>query len=277
MAAGATAAVAAPSDEPLILRTDQDGIATLTLNRPAQYNALSTAVMSTLLALLRDLAEDDTVRVVVLAGTGKAFSAGHDLKEIRADQAAAANSDTAVRAIFDLCSQLMLGIARCPKPVIARVHGIATAAGCQLVAAADLAVAARSARFAVSGVNLGLFCATPMVALTRNMPRKHAFEMLVTGDFIDAETALAYGLLNRVVDDSELEAATTALARAISAKSPVAVALGKQLFHRQLETTLSQAYDLATETIVRNMDAEDAQCGIDAFLAKRPLPAWSGR
>jgi enoyl-CoA hydratase/carnithine racemase len=182
-----------------------------------------------------------------------------------------------IRALFDLCARVMVAITRIPQPVIARVHGIATAAGCQLVAACDLAVATETARFAVSGVNLGLFCSTPMVALSRNVPRKQAMEMLLTGDFIDAQTALAWGLVNRVVAADALEGATQALAQAIAGKSPAAIAFGKQLFYRQLEASLDVAYQMAAETMTCNMLTEDAQAGIDAFIAKRPLPDWKGR
>ena len=256
----------------VLLRTDSGGVATLTLNRPEAFNALSVDLLGALQTELDLLATDERVRVVVLAGNGKAFCAGHDLKEMRAN-----SSPEATRALFDQCSQVMLSIIRLSKPVIARVHGIATAAGCQLVATCDLAVAAEGVRFAVSGVNLGLFCSTPMVALSRNLPRKQAMELLLTGDFIDARTALQYGLVNRVVPADQLDAAVAELAGKIASKSPAAVALGKRLFYQQLEKGLSAAYAEAGETMTCNMMLEDAQCGIDAFIAKRPMPEWKGR
>jgi enoyl-CoA hydratase/carnithine racemase len=209
---------------------------------------------------------------VVLAGAGKAFCTGHDLKEMRENP-----GRQATQALFEQCAKVMLTMTRIPQPVIARVHGVATAAGCQLVATCDLAVAAEDARFAVSGVNLGLFCSTPMVALSRNLPRKQAMEMLLTGSFIDATTALSYGLVNRVVPKNQLDAATAELANTVASKSPAAVALGKGLFYRQLEASLQAAYELANETMMRNMLTEDAQAGIDAFIAKQPSPEWKGR
>ncbi len=267
-----TAEIAESRAAPLLQVAVADYVATLTLNRPQQFNALSLALMTELLEAIRAAGDDDAVRVIVLAGAGKAFCAGHDLKEMRE------TSDIrASRALFETCSQLMLSIVRCPKPVIARVHGIATAAGCQLVASCDLAVAAEKARFAVSGVNLGLFCSTPMVALSRNLPRKQAMEMLLTGDFIDAETALWYGLVNRVVAAEALDAAVAELAGKIAGKSPAAIALGKQLFHCQLEAGWAAAYALAAGTMVRNLETEDARAGIDAFIAKQPMPEWQGR
>ncbi|TVR83625.1 MAG: enoyl-CoA hydratase [Rhodospirillales bacterium] len=257
---------------PLVLRHDADGIATLTLNRPQQFNALSVALLAALQAELDRLKDDTSIRVVVLAGAGKAFSAGHDLKEMRE------NPDRhAIEALFEQCSRVMLSIVGLPQPVIARVHGIATAAGCQLVATCDLAVAADTARFAVSGVNLGLFCSTPMVPLTRNLPRKQAMEMLLTGDFIDAATALHYGLVNRVVPVAQLDAAVADLAGRIGAKSPTAIALGKRLFYRQIEAGLEAAYAEAGKTMTCNMMADDAQAGIDAFIAKQPMPRWQRR
>ncbi len=257
---------------PVLLREDAHGIATLTLNRPGQYNALSEALLGALQDSFDGLMDDATVRAVVIAGAGKAFCAGHDLKEMRANPEA-----EATRALFDRCAQVMLSISRLPQPVIARVHGTATAAGCQLVASCDLAVAADTARFAVSGVNLGLFCATPMVALSRAMPRKKALEMLYTGEFISADTALHFGLVNRVVPEDRLDEAVADLAHAIASKSPAAIALGKRLFYRQIEAGLEDAYAQASETMACNMACEDAQAGIDAFVAKRPMPEWTGR
>ena len=215
-------------------------------------------------------AQDPAVRVVVLAGAGKAFCAGHDLKEMRAN----CTLDFQ-RRLFALCSEVMLSLIRLPVPVIARVHGIATAAGCQLVGMCDLAVASSQARFAVSGINVGLFCSTPSVALSRNMGRKEAFEMLVTGEFIDAEEARRRGLVNRVVAPEALDEEVERLAAAIKAKSPVAVRMGKELFYRQLEMGIEAAYQLAGEVMACNMMAEDAAEGIDAFIEKRP-PQWRG-
>jgi enoyl-CoA hydratase/carnithine racemase len=249
-----------------------EGILGLTLDRPEKYNALSVSLMTAVEDTLAAVAEDGETRVVVFAGAGKAFCAGHDLAELRADP-----GRQAIRGIFDQCRRMMLAIVRLPQPVIARVHGTATAAGCQLVASCDLAIAAETARFAVSGVNLGLFCSTPMVALSRNMPRKQAMQLLLTGEFMDASTACAYGLVNEVVPEADLDTATLALARKIADKSPAAVGLGKRLFYRQLEAGLDAAYELASETMVCNMLTEDAQEGIDSFLEKRPRPAWKGR
>jgi enoyl-CoA hydratase/carnithine racemase len=249
----------------VLLRQDQGGIATLTLNRPEAYNALSVELLGALQDAFDAISEDHGVRVVVLGANGKAFSAGHDLKEMRANPA-----KQAMGALFDQASSVMQTMLRMPQPVIARVHGLATAAGCQLVATCDLAVAAEEARFATSGIKVGLFCATPMVALTRNIPAKHAMEMLMTGDFVDARQALASGLVNRVVAAEGLDAAVAGLAAAIAAKSPAAVALGKRLFYRQLEAGLEQAYAWAGETMCENMMSADAGEGIDAFLNKKP-------
>jgi enoyl-CoA hydratase/carnithine racemase len=254
-----------------LLRQDDGGVVTLTLNRPAQFNSLSQALMSELQAELDRIAADAGARVVVLAGAGKAFCAGHDLKEMRSNPAKAFQ-----RALFGQCSKLMLTLVRMPQPVIARVHGIATAAGCQLVSMCDLAVAADNSRFAVSGVNLGLFCSTPSVGLARNVGRKQALEMLLTGDFIDAETALARGLVNRVAAPEQLDAEIRKLTDSILAKTPVAIRAGKQMFYRQLEMGLDEAYELASEVMACNMMAEDAQEGIDAFVSKRK-PQWKGR
>ncbi len=257
---------------PPLLRRDEDGIATLTLNRPEAFNALSEALLAALRAEFDAIAEDRTVRVVVIAGSGTAFCAGHDLKEMRANP-----GRQAIEALFRRCSEMMLAITRLPQPVIARVHGIATAAGCQLVASCDLAVATEGARFAVSGVNLGLFCSAPMVALSRAIPRKPAMEMLCTGEFIDAGTALRCGLVNRVAAADRLDAAVSELAGRIAGQSPAAIAFGKRLFYRQLEVGLEAAYADACEVMTCNMMTEDAQAGIDAFVAKRPLPRWTGR
>jgi enoyl-CoA hydratase/carnithine racemase len=261
----------AAATEPLLLRRDEGGVVTLTLNRPTQFNSLSQALMRELQAELERIAADERARVVILAGAGKAFCAGHDLKEMRSDP-----SKEFQKQLFRQCSKLMLTLVRLPQPVIARVHGIATAAGCQLVSMCDLAVASDNARFAVSGVNLGLFCSTPAVGLSRNVGRKQALEMLLTGDFIDAQAALARGLVNRVVPPEQLDAEIKTLTDSILAKTPVAIKLGKQAFYRQLEAGLEQAYELASEVMACNMITEDAQEGIDAFVAKRK-PQWKGR
>jgi enoyl-CoA hydratase/carnithine racemase len=258
-------------EEALLLRQDAVGITTLTLNRPRQYNALSRALLTELQTVLDAIAQDTTVRVVIIAGNGPAFCAGHDLKEMRAQ------TDTALhQALFEQCSRVMLTINRLPQPVIARVHGIATAAGCQLVAACDLAVASDNARFATSGINVGLFCSTPAVALSRNLNRKQALELLLTGDFIDARTALQQGLINQMTNPTELDAAVQRLANTLCAKSSLAVTIGKQMFYRQLEMELEQAYAYASEIMADNMGSEDACEGIDAFIARRP-PHWRGR
>jgi enoyl-CoA hydratase/carnithine racemase len=257
--------------EPVLLRADAGGVATLTLNRPTQFNSLSRELVAALQAELDAIRGDSSVRAVVIAGAGKAFCAGHDLKEMRSD-----DSKAFQQALFRQCGRMMMTLTELPQPVIARVHGIATAAGCQLVSMCDLAVAAQGARFAVSGINLGLFCSTPGVGLARNLGRKQAFEMLVTGDFIDAEMARQRGLVNRVVPAEELDAELGRLCASILAKSPVAVAMGKQLFYRQIEMGLEGAYQLAAETMACNMLTEDAREGIDAFIEKRK-PAWKGR
>ncbi len=259
------------SPDPLVLRHDADGVTTLTLNRPQHYNALSLPLLIEMQSAVDAIARDTSVRVVVIAGAGKAFCAGHDLKEMRAHHDRAFIQD-----VFQRCSHLMLSLTRLPQPVIARAHGIVAAAGCQLVAQCDLAVAADDARFATSGINVGLFCATPSVPLSRNIPRKQALEMLMTGDFIAAQTALAYGLVNRVVPLQELDAAVLKLAQSILAKTPVAVAAGKKLFYEQCDAGLAQAYDLASDAMVCNMMTEDAAEGIDAFMQKRK-PQWKGR
>ena len=271
MTASQTAAAAAAPTAPLVLREDRDGVTTLTLNRPAQRNALSRALMAALEDALAAIAGDAGVRTVVLAGAGPVFSAGHDLRELRSDPSAEAHRDT-----FEACARLMLAVTRLPQPVIARVHGIATAAGCQLVATCDLAVAAADARFATPGVNIGLFCSTPMVALTRAVGRKPAMEMLLTGDMVDAETAQTLGLVNRVVPADRLDAETDALARRIAEKSTATVAVGKAAFYAQADMDLPAAYAHTAEVMTRNMGLADAVEGIDAFLAKRP-PEWRDR
>jgi enoyl-CoA hydratase/carnithine racemase len=264
-----TANPAATPERPL-LRDDSGGIATLTLNRPKQYNALSEDLLSELQTALDAIEQDASVRVVVIAANGPAFCAGHDLKQMRA---------TADKAYYDKlfaqCGRMMTTLTRIPQPVIARVHGIATAAGCQLVAQCDLAVASNNAKFAVSGINVGLFCSTPSVALGRNVTRKHAMEMLLTGDFIDAASACQRGLVNAAVAPDKLDSAVNQLAQSIIAKSPVAVSTGKRMFYKQMEMGLENAYQYAAEVMACNMMAEDAGEGIDAFLQKR-TPAWKG-
>jgi enoyl-CoA hydratase/carnithine racemase len=264
-------ALATDSSEALLLRHDANGVATLTLNRPKQYNALSEELLAELQSTLETIEADAAVRVVVIAGNGNAFCAGHDLKQMRANPSKAYYDQ-----LFAACSQFMLTLARIPQPVIARVHSIATAAGCQLVAACDLAVASDNATFATSGINVGLFCSTPSVALSRNVPRKLAAEMLFTGEFVDAATAKQLGLVNRVVPAAQLDAEVAALAAAIVKKSPVAVATGKRMFYKQIELGMKDAYDYAAEVMACNMMAEDAGEGIDAFMQKRP-PQWRGR
>ena len=252
------------ASDPVLLRRDQDHVAYLTLNRAQARNALSVGLMGALEAALAEIAGDAGVHVVVIGGAGPAFCAGHDLREIRS------RPEREVMAeLFAQCSRLM------PKPVIARVHGVATAAGCQLVASCDLAVAADTARFATPGVNIGLFCSTPMVALTRAVSRKAAMEMLLTGDMVSAGRARELGLVNRVVPEAELDDAVAALAGQIASKSPLTLAFGKAAFYRQAEMDLASAYALASETMTRNMMARDAAEGIDAFLGKRQ-PAWTG-
>ncbi|HUN93225.1 MAG TPA: enoyl-CoA hydratase [Burkholderiaceae bacterium] len=250
---------------PLVLRRRDAGVVHLTLNRPAQFNALSEEMLDALQAELEAVAADATARVVVIGGAGKAFCAGHDLKQMLADRRTAY-----YQQLFDRCSRLMLRIQSIPQPVIARVHGIATAAGCQLVGMCDLALAASDARFAVSGINVGLFCATPAVALSRNVARKPAFEMLVTGTFIDAQAARERGLVNRVVAADRLDAEVDELAASIAAKPAAAIAHGKAMFYRQLEMGVAAAYQLAAQTMACNMAEDCAQEGVSAFVEKRP-------
>jgi enoyl-CoA hydratase/carnithine racemase len=249
---------------PLLFERDARGVVTLTLNRPQSFNALSEAMLDALQAALDRVAGDEAARVVVIGATGKAFCAGHDLKEMRASP-----SIDYYEKLFAQCGRMMMSIQRLPVPVIARVQGIATAAGCQLVAMCDLAVASRDARFAVSGINVGLFCSTPSVALSRNLARKAAFEMLVTGDFISAEQALDKGLINRVVNADALDAEVAALADSIVAKPRAAIAMGKALFYRQLETGIAAAYDDAGRTMACNMMDACALDGVQAFIDKK--------
>ena len=255
------------STQPLLLRQDDGhGLCTLTLNRPEAFNALSEELLVALQTEIDKLAQEPDLRVVVIEAAGKAFCAGHDLKQMRAEPSLAY-----YQSLFAQCGRMMMSLQKLPVPVIAKVQGVATAAGCQLVAQCDLAVAAPSARFAVSGVNLGLFCATPSVALSRNLPRKAAFEMLATGDFIGAERAQALGLINRVAED--LDAAVEALVECILSKPRLALALGKQLFYRQIETGMAAAYDDAAQTMACNMMDTSALEGVQAFIDKRK-PNW---
>ncbi|HLV27827.1 MAG TPA: enoyl-CoA hydratase [Burkholderiaceae bacterium] len=248
-----------------------DGVLTLTLNRPGQFNALSEDVLAGLQEALDRAAGDDALRCVVLAAGGRAFCAGHDLKQMQANRRHEYYLD-----LFRQCGRLMQSIVEFPVPVIAKVHGMATAAGCQLVASCDLAVAADTAKFAVSGINVGLFCSTPAVALSRNVGAKKAFEMLITGRFISAEDAVQHGLINQAVPADELDAAVESLVAEIRGKSPVAVRTGKAMFHRQRGMALDAAYEFAADVMARNMMAEDVHEGIDAFINKRH-PEWKGR
>ena len=254
--------------EPLLLRDNADGLVTLTLNRPRQFNALSMDLLEALQSTLDDIAKDPSIRVVVIAANGKAFCPGHDLKEMLANR-----TQEFIGGLFDKCCDVMLTISRLPQPVIARVHGIATAAGCQLVAACDLAVASSDARFATSGVNLGLFCATPGVAVSRNVSRKQALEMLLTGEFIDAATALQWGLVNRVVPLDQLNSAVRELAGHLLSKPAAVLASGKKFFYQQIEMDMAPAYKLASQVITDNMLGPDALEGVGAFAEKRK-PKW---
>jgi enoyl-CoA hydratase/carnithine racemase len=256
------------AEAPVLLRRNEDGIAWLTLNRPAQRNALSVALMTALEQQFAQIAKDRVIKVVVIGGAGPGFCAGHDLKEMRANP-----GRQHYEALFAQCSRLMTAIMRLPKPVIASVNGIAAAAGCQLVASCDLAVASSEAKFGVNGINIGLFCSTPMVALTRAVGRKPAMEMLLTGDLVDAVHARSIGLVNRIAVAERLEDETRALARQIASKLPLAVAIGKEAFYRQAELGLDAAYAYTSEVMTKNMLARETEEGIDAFLEKRP-PRW---
>jgi enoyl-CoA hydratase/carnithine racemase len=258
----------AAAAESLVIRHDVDGLSTLTLNRPKQFNALSMDMLDAMQTALDEVAADSSIRVVVIAANGKAFCPGHDLKEMLAHR-----TQEFVGALFDKCSDVMLSITHMPQPVIARVHGIATAAGCQLTAACDLAVASTEAKFATSGINLGLFCATPGVAVSRNVSRKQALEMLMTGAFIDAATALQWGLVNRVAPPEQLDAAVRELADLLLSKPPAVLATGKKFFYQQLEMDLAPAYKLASRVITDNMLGPDALEGVSAFVEKRK-PRW---
>ena len=257
----------------LLLRSDENGVATLTMNAPERLNALSDAMLATLHSAFDEIAEDRGIRAVILAGTGKAFCAGHDLKEMQAGRQADDKGAAYFADLFSRCSALMQRIQSIPQPVIAQVHGIATAAGCQLVATCDLAIAAEGTRFGVNGVNIGLFCSTPMVALTRNVPRKNAFEMLTTGRFIEAAEATRIGLINRAVPPDQLASETRALADTIAAKLASAVRIGKRAFYEQAPMTTAEAYAYAGAVMTENMLNRDTDEGITAFLEKRD-PAW---
>lgn len=258
------------TNDDILLRSDEGGVATLKLNRPKARNALSTGLMTALQTELDRIADDKNVRVVVIAANGPAFCAGHDLREVRATP-----QRDAYEALFAQCSKLMLSITRLPQPVIARVHATATAAGCQLVATCDLAVAADTANFATPGVNIGLFCSTPMVAVSRNVGRKRTMEMLLTGEMMNADTAVSEGLVNKACALEELDAVIAEYCDTIISKSPLTLKIGKEAFYRQLDMPLEDAYAYASEVMVTNMLARDAEEGIDAFLEKRD-PEWQG-
>jgi len=260
------------AQELFVLSTHANGISTLTLNRPERFNPLSREMIAAIQAELNAIAENPSVRVVILAAEGKGFCAGHDLKEMRAH----AGDKSWQRQLFDECSRMMVAFTQMPQPVIARVHGIATAAGCQLVSMCDLAVAADTATFAMPGINIGVFCSTPAVGVVRNVSRKRAMEMLLTGEPIDAKTALAWGLVNRVVPATQLDAEIRRFTEIVLSRSPAAVRLGKQAFYRQIDRPLEAAYDVASEVMACNLLLEDAAEGMDAFLQKRPA-SWRGK
>ncbi|MEQ8291609.1 MAG: enoyl-CoA hydratase [Roseovarius sp.] len=259
---------------PILIREDQGAIARLTLNAPEKLNALSDAMLAALQEEFDALREDRSIRAVILGGAGKAFCAGHDLKEMTRGRQAEDGGKAYFADLFTRCSKVMTAIRSLPQPVIAKPHGIATAAGCQLVASCDLAVAAHGTRFGVNGVNIGLFCSTPMVALSRNIPRKQAFEMLTTGEFIETDRAIALGLINRAVPEDQLDAAAAELAETIAAKLGSAVKIGKQAFYQQLEMGLDDAYAYTRDVMVENMLDRDTEEGIAAFIEKRP-PEWT--
>lgn len=257
----------------ILLRSDANAVASLTLNAPQKLNALSEEMLAALQSELDSIAKDRSVRAVIIKAAGKAFCAGHDLKQMTAARQAQDGGKTYFNELFATCGRLMTTITKLPQPVIAQAHGIATAAGCQLVASCDMAVAAEGTRFGVNGVNIGLFCSTPMVALTRNIPRKQAFEMLTTGEFIDTNKALAFGLINRAVPLEELDAATLALAEKVAGQLGVAVKVGKEAFYQQAEMTLEEAYAYTGRVMAENMLFRDTENGIAAFLDKRH-PEW---
>lgn len=258
----------------LLERNDTGAVAHLRMNAPEKLNALSDAMLAALQTEFDALADDRSIRAIVLSGEGKAFCAGHDLKEMTAGRQAEDGGAAYFKDLFDRCARMMMSIQRLPQPVIAQVHGIATAAGCQLVASCDMAIAAEGTRFGVNGVNIGLFCSTPMVALTRNVPRKQAFEMLTTGQFIPATRAEAIGLINKVVPPEDLVRETATLAGMVADKLGAAVKIGKQAFYTQIDMPIAQAYDYTGDVMVQNMLYRDTAEGISAFLDKRH-PEWN--
>ena len=276
ISAPASTARVAPTSPLILLREDVESIAILALNRPEARNSLSEALLTALRDAFTVIAQEPSVRAVVLAANGPAFSAGHDLKELKSHRSDSDRGRAYFKYIMEMCSTVMQQIVNLPQPVAAAVQGVATAAGCQLVASCDLAVASAAAKFATPGVNIGLFCSTPMVALSRNVARKHAMEMLLTGDMISAEDALRIGLVNRVVAPGNEREEALAFGRKIAAKSAYAVKIGKKAFYQQLEGGLKDAYRYATEVMVENMLARDVEEGIDAFLEKR-APKWEDR
>ncbi|HWL18797.1 MAG TPA: enoyl-CoA hydratase [Bradyrhizobium sp.] len=276
MSAQVAKAVATPPPSPILLRETVGSIAVLTLNRPAARNSLSEAMIADLHAALKEIADDKAVRALVITANGPAFSAGHDMKELTARRSDADRGRAYFAHIMNACSAMMQAIVHLPKPVVAAVQGIATAAGCQLVASCDLAVASEAASFATPGVDIGLFCSTPMVALSRNVPRKQAMEMLLTGEPISAETAKQIGLINRVVAAGTERDAAIALANTVALKSAYTVKLGKEAFYRQAEMSLADAYRYTAEVMTENMMARDAEEGIGAFIEKR-APKWQDR
>lgn len=257
----------------ILERNDTNGVAHLNMNAPERLNALSDEMLAALQSQLDAIKQDTSVRAVILSGSGKAFCAGHNLKEMTAGRQDEDGGKAYFKDLFDRCATMMMSIQKLPQPVIAQVHGIATAAGCQLVATCDMAVAAEGAKFGVNGVNIGLFCSTPMVALSRNIPRKNAFEMLTTGKFIETEEAARLGLINRAVPQDQLESATRELADTVASKLTAAVKVGKQAFYQQMELNVAEAYDYAGDVMVQNMLFRDTEEGIAAFLDKRP-PNW---
>jgi enoyl-CoA hydratase/carnithine racemase len=269
-------APAAHAQEPILLREDISGTVVLTLNRAETRNTLSEAMLAALSDALSSIAGDERVHAVVLAAKGPVFCAGHDLKELNRRRSDSDGGRAYFKEVMTACSAMMQQIVKLPQPVIAAVQATATAAGCQLVASCDLAIASRTAKFATSGIDVGLFCSTPMVALSRNVSRKHAMEMLVTGEMISAEHAERIGLVNRVVDPGKEHSEALRLARIIGGKSAGAIKLGKAAFYRQLELPLAQAYELTSDVMVENMLTQDAEEGIDAFIEKRK-PEWEGR
>lgn len=263
-------AVTKEFSETLVLRNDEGRISNLIINRPKSYNSLSISSMEALTEQIKAVSGDPSVKVVILSGSGKGFCAGHDLKEMRGNPEREFYEKT-----FNVCAKMMMSIINCPKPVIAKVHGIATAAGCQLVSTCDLAVADENTKFATPGVNIGLFCSTPMVGLSRNVTRKHAMEMLLTGEFVSAQRAYEIGLINKVVPEEELDNAAMEFATKIASKSPLTLKIGKEAFYKQLDKDMAGAYEYCSKVMVENMMARDAEEGIDAFLEKRE-PVWKG-